>query len=64
MALRLFAGPGGEKAAAASAPMEAVPGEVIDGGVVETMKVSGDLHFTHKHGPDSIFCVDLPGKMV
>ncbi len=41
-----------------------VPGEVIDGGVVETMKVSGDLHFTHKHGPDSIFCVDLPGKMV
>ncbi len=41
-----------------------VPGEIIDEGVAEALKASDSLHFTHKHGPDSIFCVDLPGKIV
>ncbi len=41
-----------------------VPGEEVDPGVLETVKTARDLHFTHKHGPDLIFCVDLPGKMV
>ncbi len=41
-----------------------VPGERVDEGVLETLNRAGTLHFTHKHGPESIFCVDLPGKMV
>ncbi len=41
-----------------------VPGEIVDGGVLEALKASGDLRFTCKHGPDSIFCVDLPEKIV
>ena len=41
-----------------------VPGEIVDEGVLKTLKASSDLHFTCKHGPDSIFCVDLPEKMV
>lgn len=41
-----------------------VPGERVDEGVLETLSHAGELHFTYKHGPESIFCVDLPGKMV
>ncbi len=41
-----------------------VPGEIVDEGVVGTLKRTAGLHFTYKHGPDLIFCVDLPGKMV
>ncbi len=41
-----------------------VPGETVDRGVLETLKAVPGLHFTYKHGPDSIFCVDLPGKIV
>ncbi len=41
-----------------------VPGETVDGGVLETLRASRDLHFTYKHGAGTIFCVDLPGKMV
>ena len=41
-----------------------VPGEMVDGGVLETLRTARDLLFTYKHGSGTIFCVDLPGKMV
>lgn len=41
-----------------------VPGELVDEGVLETLKTADGLHFTHKHDANLIFSVDLPGKMV